>query len=875
MGLSSTTNRVMYQGDGSSASFVFQYYFTQTSDLKVYLYDTLLGGVVSQVLNGPGGTGYVISGTPNSQGIYTAGATVIFNSSPVTTATIVIDRNPSQVQNFTLGTNGLISSTALVNQLDYLTTLVQRQQEINTRSVALLDGMGSSFATALPTTMALSPNAAIIINSSASGLTLGQILLVGSSTSTIIGTMPISNGGTGNAAAPLAGQLVFANSPTIYGYVSGSSGAPLLSGGTGSPTFGVVTVPYGGTGNAAGGTPGQIVYASSAAQYGFLSGSSGAPLVSNGPNVAPSFGPISLSTYGSGALPVINGGTGLSSFTGGKVLTGGASGIQESSIGIVGSSFLQVPDGTAKQPSYAFINEASSGWYRNGTGDISLSVLGVPTIDVLFIASGLVNIGFGASANALASVPFTFNRTSNQTVFYSFGNASNGTAAACVFQIADGPSSNYTTIENWAQLTGSYLAGGSAVFASPNQTQLNIGAEQAGSYIAFNVGGRTLATERARMHTSDFTLNAGVQFKMTGSSVSGGVVSFSTSNSSASYALVWPQAQGGVNTVPTNDGSGNLSWSTPSGSVLTVASKTATYSATTADQVLLVSSSNFSVNTLPGTGNTGRQLTVLKTDASALNGFPITIVGSSSNIQGSSIVLTQKYELATVLGDGTNWQVTNYRKCPTVQIISSGSSVYTTPGGVLFLKVRAVGGGGGGSGSGSSGAGNGGAGGSTFFGSSVITVGALGGGAGQQGAAGIGTGGSTSVGGSNNVQALVLATGGGGQGGVSDTVTTIFGQGGQGGASYFGGNGAGGPGNAAGGNGALGGGGGGAGDANVSGQSGGGGGAGGYVEVYVYGPATTYAVSVGGAGGAGSAGVSGFIGGIGGAGQVIVEEYYY
>src|SRR5258708_6545014 len=125
MGISSTTNRKVYQGDGTSAIFSFPYYFSKTSDLQVFVYDLIAGGIVTQVLNGVGGTGFTISGTPNSAGLYINGGSVVFNSSPVSTSQIVINREPSIIQNYTLGTNGQISSAALVNQLDYLTLITQ------------------------------------------------------------------------------------------------------------------------------------------------------------------------------------------------------------------------------------------------------------------------------------------------------------------------------------------------------------------------------------------------------------------------------------------------------------------------------------------------------------------------------------------------------------------------------------------------------------------------------------------------------------------------------------------------------------------------------------------------------------------------------
>lgn len=171
MGVSSTTNRIAYTGDGSSTSFSFPYYFFNKSDLLVLVYDTLLGGITTYVLN----SGFTVTGTANSQGLYPSGASVVFSSYvPLATDIVVIIRDPSLVQNFSLVQNGLISSAALVQQLDYLTLLVQRLQDKVSRSVMIPDGLGSTFNTSLPTNTALKPNAFLQLNSSASGIALND-----------------------------------------------------------------------------------------------------------------------------------------------------------------------------------------------------------------------------------------------------------------------------------------------------------------------------------------------------------------------------------------------------------------------------------------------------------------------------------------------------------------------------------------------------------------------------------------------------------------------------------------------------------------------------------------------------------------------------
>ncbi len=168
MGISSTTNRVSYMGDGSSATFPFAYYFDGQADLKVFLYGSSAGSITAQVLN----TNYTVSGTPNAEGIYTQGGSVIFASAIPSTHMVVITRDPSQIQDYALLQGGAINSKALVNQLDYMTLLIQRLQDEATRNVGLRDGHGSAFDTKFPP-QALTACSVIMVNSSATGFAVG------------------------------------------------------------------------------------------------------------------------------------------------------------------------------------------------------------------------------------------------------------------------------------------------------------------------------------------------------------------------------------------------------------------------------------------------------------------------------------------------------------------------------------------------------------------------------------------------------------------------------------------------------------------------------------------------------------------------------
>lgn len=172
MGVSSTQSRIAYTGDGTSTSFSFPYYFSGESDLVVYLYDTILGGTVLQVLN----TDYTVTGTPNAQGWFPNGSPVVFTTAPVNTSIVVIFRAPLEVQNYALLQNGNISAIALVQQMDYLTFLTQRLTDQVSRCIMLPDGTGATFSNQLPSNAALKPLYYVAVNAGGNGWALQSSL---------------------------------------------------------------------------------------------------------------------------------------------------------------------------------------------------------------------------------------------------------------------------------------------------------------------------------------------------------------------------------------------------------------------------------------------------------------------------------------------------------------------------------------------------------------------------------------------------------------------------------------------------------------------------------------------------------------------------
>lgn len=374
MGISSTTNRVVLAGNGSSAVFNFPYYFFSQTDLVVYTYDTVLDSSFLQVLN----TNYSIVGTQNTQGLYTTGANVVMNSSPNSTTDVIIIRNPPRVQNYALLQNGTISSAALVQEMDYLTLLIQRLEDKAVRSVRLEDGFGGTFDTTIPIQTPLNPGAALIINSSGTGFVTGSSLFQGTagylltgngpgvnasfqpvtlSGSSVSGTLSLSNGGTGGLA-PQEWGVVFASSSTQLATTNpGPSGLPLISVASSAPAFAPLNLANAVTGllplpNITPGTTGQVLTTGSGNVLSWQVASaaaSGAALIGNNlsdmSNTSTAFKNISPMTttgdviiYGSNSLQVR-----LAAGNANQVLTANGAGTQPAWVtNITGSGALQI-----------------------------------------------------------------------------------------------------------------------------------------------------------------------------------------------------------------------------------------------------------------------------------------------------------------------------------------------------------------------------------------------------------------------------------------------------------------------------------------------------------------------------------------------------
>ncbi len=317
------------------------------------------------------------------------------------------------------------------------------------------------------------------------------------------------------------------------------------------------------------------------------------------------------------------------------------------------------------------------------------------------------------------------------------------------------------------------------------------------------------------------------------------------------------------------------------GDITTASGALATTLATVNPNVGSFTNASITVNakgliTAASNGTAGTVTSVTFTgDGTVLSSTPSSAVTTSGTVTASLNTQSAGTFLAGPTSGSAAAPTFRALQPPTNQTLLSGSAAtYTTPAGVLWIKVRAVGGGGGGGNSGAGASGSGTTGGNTTFGTSLLTANGGVGGAATTNSAGAtgGVGGTATV--TTSGTTLKLAALQGGQGGSTAGVSVGAGSGGAGASTPFGGAPAGGLDSS---NGAsaianTGSGGTGAGGGNTLAGAGGGG-AGGYLEAIIYPTvAQTFTYTVG-AGGVASGG-GGFAGGSGGSGIIVVEEYY-
>lgn len=322
MAISTVTNRVAYQGDGTSAVFAFPYNISRSTDLGVFVFNSSgiqnIGIIQPQVIN----TNYTFSGTPDGAGIYPSGGFVVFNSTPNIQSQIVIFRSSVVTNDFVIPQFGGIPATSLNNEIDYLTKLVQRLQDQVSRAVRIPDGLVGTFDPTLAANLLQSQGKPLTVGSGAVAFTFDPVLTAPYIPNTVV--IATTNSSITSLGGDIAGRLLTSNgssAPSWQGFN--------LNGGSVS---GVLPTANGGTGTGSSVYQGTLFYAGTSGIYTQLSGAYydgvntlvvgssqplslkldgflAAPLRTTATGIVIS-GSTSATTELAGILPVANGGTG-------------------------------------------------------------------------------------------------------------------------------------------------------------------------------------------------------------------------------------------------------------------------------------------------------------------------------------------------------------------------------------------------------------------------------------------------------------------------------------------------------------------------------------------------------------------------------------
>lgn len=197
MALTDTSNRVQYEGDGSTVSFPITFVFWDADDPQAILTDS--NGVETTWVRG---TQYTISGggSPGATGTLTVitSPTDYTPQGGGTPELLTIKSNLANTQPTSIPAGGSFSTIQLEQQLDQMVRQLQQESEETDRSIKLKVSSAESGVTIED----LDGNTAkfLQVNTAEDGFTYAVV----TSSGTITDPVPVANGGTGSASAATA-----------------------------------------------------------------------------------------------------------------------------------------------------------------------------------------------------------------------------------------------------------------------------------------------------------------------------------------------------------------------------------------------------------------------------------------------------------------------------------------------------------------------------------------------------------------------------------------------------------------------------------------------------------------------------------------------
>jgi hypothetical protein len=326
--------------------------------------------------------------------------------------------------------------------------------------------------------------------------------------------------------------------------------------------------------------------------------------------------------------------------------------------------------------------------------DIDFRVATTAGANGLFVEGSSGNVGIGTST---PSADLTVEKSA-VTVSSLTKNTSSGAAAQSQVRVAGNTvgveaylaaygSANGNSSWGILQNNGVALYAGSAqnlfIGTTGDSTPIHIGTNSnTGNARAFLIaanGGPVTANPDGSPNV-DFVVQSDTNTHMLFVDASANVVGISTASPTATFSVAekfqvdsngnilkinnvatsWPATQGSLNSVLTNDGSGNLAWVSASSQNNTapIATKTANYTMTSSDGTVLVDASSGAITiTLPAAASSAERIfTIKKKDVTA---NIVTVDANASElIDGSTTYpLSTQYEAIKIQSDGTAWWI--------------------------------------------------------------------------------------------------------------------------------------------------------------------------------------------------------------------------
>jgi len=155
------------------------------------------------------------------------------------------------------------------------------------------------------TCLAATTSNRVLLTTNGTSLSMGQVDL----TSQVTGTLPIANGGTNKALTLSAGGIPYFDSDSFEVLSAGTIGKPIVSGGSGAPSFSTLGISGGGTNNASLDTTlGNLVYTDGSKMSTVSIGSTGQVLTVSG-------GTPLWQSWGGTWTPTVTNGTNMAAST--------------------------------------------------------------------------------------------------------------------------------------------------------------------------------------------------------------------------------------------------------------------------------------------------------------------------------------------------------------------------------------------------------------------------------------------------------------------------------------------------------------------------------------------------------------------------------